>query len=274
MTLLRSRSLHFAALGAALFVAVAWLDLGSARESPEIVVSAAQVRQLVAEFTRMNRRPPSTAERDALIGDHLRGEVAYREALALGLDRDDAVIRHRLREKMEFLMADVSATLEPSEAQLETYLREHADAFRVEPRYTFEQLYLDPQRRPEPDAAGLLAQLNAGDAAAVEGDPFLLDRRFDALPASAIGNLFGEPFATRLADLAPGAWHGPIDSGYGRHLVRVVDRRDSRIPPLDEVRAAVRREWLFAQRATLKDAFYAGLLSRYAITIDDRLPPP
>jgi hypothetical protein len=137
-------------------------------------------------------------------------------------------------------------------------------------------VYLDPQRRPAADAAALLAQLNAGDAADIEGDPFLLDRRFDALPTSAVGNLFGEAFATRLADLAPGAWHGPIDSGYGRHLVRVAERRDARIPPLGEVRAAVRREWMFAQRATLKDSFYAGLLSRYAITIEtnDRLPPP
>jgi PPIC-type PPIASE domain len=154
--------------------------------------------------------------------------VYCREALALGLDRDDAVIRNRLRLKMEFISDDVTAQAEPTDEQLRSYLQEHPDAFRIEPRFTFSQVYLNPERHRQSlahDAAQLLTRLNqAGDKADVSelGDPFLPEHTFVALTASEVANQFGEKFAAKLDELPRDQWQGPVESGYGVHLVFVV----------------------------------------------------
>jgi hypothetical protein len=99
--LLREPLLHFAVLGALLFALHGWLGAGTV-EDAEIVVPAHTVAALARDFERAYERPATQAELDELIGEYVREEVYYREAVAAGLDRDDAIIRRRLRQKMEF----------------------------------------------------------------------------------------------------------------------------------------------------------------------------
>jgi hypothetical protein len=276
--LLREPLLHFLLLGAGLFVAFGLAHRRTGPRPGNIVVTQGQIEQLAAGFTRFHRRPPSPDELEGLIRDHVREEVYYREALALGLDRDDANIRRRLRQKMEFISDDVAAMAEPTDEQLRAHLAAHPDAFRIEPRFTFEVVYLDPQRRSESlarDAAHLLARLNQAGARAdgsTVGDPFLLDHEFEEVASSEVATLFGERFAAKLGELAPRRWEGPIESGYGAHLVCVRERTEGRVPALDEVRDAVRREWANVQRQKASEQFYAGLLARYAVTIEQPAP--
>ena len=190
------------------------------------------------------------------------------------------MIRNRLREKIEFLFADVANKVEPTDAQLAAYLRQHADAFQVEARFSFDQVYLDPQRRSTAlarDAAQLLVELNAaGDARdfSSAGDPFLLAPHFDAVGRSEVASLFGEPFVGSLNDLPVGRWNGPIESAYGAHLVRLRGRMPARVPELNEVRDAVRSEWMTAERQRTRERFYDGLLARYAVTVEQPNAPP
>jgi hypothetical protein len=208
-----------------------------------------------------------------LIRDWVREEAYYREALALGLDRDDGIVRQRLRQKMEFI-SDVAAAAEPTDDDLQHYLDEHAAAFRIERRLTFSQVYLNPERRRDAlarDATALLAELRKSggnvDVAGL-GDSFLLEHEFDALPGSEIAKLFGEKFATALSTIETGQWQGPVESGYGVHLVLVRERTDGRIPALAEARDAVRREWTNVRRIEANEAFAHRLLERYAVTIE------
>lgn len=274
MTLLRSPSLHFLALGLGVFVAATAAERHAASAPAQIVVTQTRIDQLSADFAALHRREPSADEKAGLLRDYVREEIAYREALALELDRDDPVIRNRLREKVEFLFADVASRVEPTDAQLAAYLRQHAEAFQAEARFSFDQIYLDPQRRSTSlarDAGQLLAELDTGGAAADVsnlGDPFLLEHRFDDLPRSEVASLFGDPFAARLNDLTVGDWQGPIESAYGAHLVRVRDRIPARVPELHAVRDAVRLEWLNAERQRGRERFYDGLLTRYAVTVE------
>jgi hypothetical protein len=207
-----------------------------------------------------------------LIRDWVREEAYYREALALGLDRDDAIIRQRLRQKMEFVSSDVAAAAEPTDDDLQRYLDAHPDAFRLERRYTFSQVYLNPERRRDAlarDTTATLAELRRrGDAAAGLGDSFLLDHDFTGLPASEVAKLFGEQFATALGTLDTGEWQGPVESGYGVHLVLVRERTDGRIPALAEVRDAVHREWANVRRVEANEAFARQILERYVVTIE------
>jgi len=276
--ILREPLLHFLLLGAGLFVAYGLVSKRTNGEPGKIVVTQGQIASLAEGFTRTWQRPPTSEELEGLVRDRVRDEVYCREAVALGLDKDDTVIRRRLRQKMEFVSDDIAAQTEPTDADLTAYLQAHPEAFRVEQRLTFRQVYLNPEKRGENlarDAARLLAQLHRadseGDASAL-GDAFLLEHRFTAVPTSEVAKQFGEAFAATLGGLAPGQWQGPIASGYGMHLVFVSDRTDGRLPALAEVREAVRREWDNARRLEAHENVYEELLKRYTVTIERAEP--
>lgn len=276
--LFREPLLHFLLLGAGLFVGFGLVDKRTSGEPGKIVITQGQIEHLAAGYNRVHGRPASPEELEGLIGDYVREEVYYREALALGLDRDDPVIRNRLRLKMEFISDDVAAQAEPTEEQLRRYLQEHPDTFRIEPRFTFSQVYLNPERHRESlahDVAQLLTQLNqAGDKADVSelGDPFLLEHNFVALAASEVVKQFGEKFAARLGELPRHQWQGPVESGYGVHLVFVSETTQGRVPTLEEVRDAVHREWANARRLEVNEKFYQNLLKRYTVTVERPQP--
>jgi len=278
--LLREPLVHFLILGAVLLFASNLVNKRTSGDTRQIIVTRGQIEHLEDTFTRANQRPPMEKEREGLIRDYIRGEVYYREALALGIDRDDAVIRQRLRTKMEFISEDVAAQAEPSENQLRTYLKEHPDKFLVEQRFSFIQVYLNPDRHGNHvahDAQQLLAKLDrAGGKANISelGDPFLLDPRCDDLSSSDVAKDFGDKFAASLQKLPVGKWQGPLESGLGMHLVYVSKRTPGRIPQLDEVRDAVRREWANDYRLEANGKFYEGLLKRYTVTVDLPQPPP
>jgi hypothetical protein len=272
--LLREPLVHFLLLGAGLFVAFGLVGERTGSEPREIVATQGQIESLAIGFARTWQRPPTDTELEGLIQDYIREEVYYREALALGLDKDDIVIRRRLRQKMEFVTDDVAAQAEPTDDELSAYLKAHPETFRVERRFTFSQVYLNPDRHGQNlarDAELLLAKLNeAGGQADVSalGDPFLLNHKFEAVPGSEVAKQFGEAFAAKLGALSPGHWQGPVESGYGVHLVFVGQRAGGRVPALEEVREAVRREWANAERLEANEQFYQGLLKRYTVTIE------
>jgi PPIC-type PPIASE domain len=271
-TILREPLLHFLVLGALLFVL---FDLvGAPREAPKdrIVVSAAQIENLALLFRRTWRRPPTQAELDGLIADHVKEEILYREALALGLETDDIVIRRRLRQKMEFISEDIAAQAEPTEAELQAFLAEHAERYREPARVSFSQVYLSPERRgaaARSDAERVLVALDAGRTdPAVSGDPFLLEQDYRLQTPHDIERLFGERFAAGIAELPVGHWAGPLESGYGLHVVLVRERTQSQLPALDEVREPVLRDWRAARRDEANQAFYDALRARYDVTVE------
>ena len=276
MKVLREPLLHFLLLGAAIFGAYSLLSDTRASRPGSIVVTEGRIEALVAAFTRTWQRPPTASEREGLIRDYIREEVYVREAIALGLDQDDIVIRRRLRQKLEFVSEDLAAQAEPTDGQLRAYLTAHPDAFRVEPHYTFRQVFLNPHRRGDqlPHAAArLLARLRqTGTDPDTLGDSSLLDHRFEALPASLVAEQFGDRFAVALGGLPTGQWHGPVASTYGAHLVLVSDRTDGRVPALEEVRDVVRRDWANAQRTEASEKYYQALLRRYAVTVERAQP--
>jgi hypothetical protein len=271
---LREPLLHFLVAGAALFAVWEGRSNAVAARADRIVVSAATIESLAGNWARIRHRPPTAAELEGLIDDHIREEVLYREALALGLDKDDTIIRRRLRQKLEFVSEDVATQVEPTEAQLEAFLSENPDAFRVEPRHSFRHVFLSPGRRGATlgrDAERLLAALNRpGETAKAEeeGDPFLLAFEFDGASSEEVGRLFGGELAAALPTLDPGRWRGPIRSGYGAHLVLVQRRVPGRVPALGEVRDAVRREWMVKARRDANEAFYQRLRSRYTVAVE------
>jgi len=276
--LLKEPLLHFLLLGAGLFLAYSLRqrEVGG-REAGEIVVTLGEVEQLATSFAKTWQRSPTPEELAGLVRDRVREEVYCREAMALGLDREDTIIRRRLRQKMEFVSEDIAALAEPTEADLEEYLRTHPDSFQVEPRFTFQQVYFNPEKHENlpGEVAQLRTRLNQPDSEVEDsalGDSTLLEAQFAGVPTSEVVKQFGEPFALELGRLQPGRWQGPVESGYGVHLVFVSERTEGHLPALAEVRAAVRREWDNARRIAANEAFYQELLARYRVTIEGLEP--
>lgn len=263
--------LHFAVLGAALFAAYGALA-PAIPDDRRIVVTAGQVAALEAEFRASRQRLPEAHERQALLDNFVRDEVLYREGLALGLDRDDAVIRNRVKLRMEF-MAEDTLTVEPTDADLAAYLAAHRDEFEIPGVVTFDQVYFDPGRRGDGVDKTVIAARDAlrrGQPAA--GDRTMLAPRMtDATPAEVTA-AFGVAFATALAAVPAGTWEGPVPSSFGVHLVRVTRRGEPSMPSLADARAVVAREWARARAVAMKDEYYRALLKRYDVTIDPAVP--
>ena len=247
-------------------------------EAPEkIVVSASRIANLGDGFARTWRRPPSEQELQGLIEDYVRDEVFYREGRAAGLDRDDVIIRHRVRQKMEFLAEDMSVP-EPSDEQLAVYLASNPERFRAEDQLTFHQVFLSATRRAntiENDSKQVARVLARGDAtvdAAALGDPFLLGQEFRDVSPSKVISTFGQEFARRISAMETGRWQGPLPSSFGQHFVFINERVSGGLPPLDAVRPAVRREWANARRLEAESKLYASLRERYEIIVEAPTP--
>ena len=270
--LLREPLLHFAVLGFALFLGYHWLgDRVSTRD--RIVITQGRIEQLAAGFEAIHQRMPTALELDGMIEESIREEIYSREAIAMGLDREDTIIRRRLMTKLQFLSEDTTAIAEPTDAQLQAYLDAHAADFRVGPRYSLTHIYLDPQRRGEhldADAQAALVRLrrDGPTAASKLGDPFLLELRLDDAAAGEIARQFGSDFEVALRMLPIGEWSGPVSSSFGAHVVLVRGRSTERTATLADVRNDVRRKWTQDQREEANDRFYRDLRDRYAVTVE------
>lgn len=277
--MLKEPLLHFLLLGAGLFVVYSLMQKPDGGGEPgEIVVTQGQIEHLASGFAKTWQRPPTPAEMTGLVRDRIREEVYYREAMAMGLDKDDTIIRRRLRQKMEFISEDIAAQAEPTRVELNAYLQAHPEKFLTEPRFSFSQVYLNPEKHGDnlaSDAAQILVQLNQAESKAdpaTLSDAFMLGQQFTTVRSSEVANLFGKSFAAKLDELISGQWQGPVESGYGMHLVRISERTEGRLPSLEEVRDLVQQEWAHSRRLEANEQFYQDLLKRYTVTIEGLEP--
>jgi hypothetical protein len=271
---LREPLLHFLLLGVALFVFDALLGSHEVEaRDDEIVVSEGRIENLAAVFTKIWSRPPTAGELRGLVDDYVLEEVLYRESLSLGLDRDDTVLRRRLRQKMEFVVDDLVDLAEPEEADLEAWLAERPDQYAQPGRFRFRQVYLSPEHRGaslRDDAERLLEDLRTGRVAAAEeaGDATLLPFTVADRDAETVAETFGPEFVDFLASAPEREWSGPVASSFGLHLVHVDEKVDRVVPPLSDVREAVERDWRFARREEASKRVYEEMRSRYRVSIE------
>lgn len=259
----REPLLHFLLIGAALHGAHR-LSASEAAEPP-IVVDEAFVAGLERQqVQRTGRAPEDDAALEALVDEHVREEVLLREALKLGLERDDPIVRRRLVQKMELLLAAAAEPPAPSEAELRAHLQAHPERFARAARIGFTQVFFSEERRadPEADARAALERLAGGADPATLGDPFPLGRQQSPVAREVIAGRYGDAFADAVAALTPETWSEPIPSPLGVHLVRLTAREPGRAPTLEEARAEVLADWRRDARAERLEAAIARLVER------------
>jgi len=274
--LVREPLVHFLVLGAGLFVLYTLINPGAAaRRTTQIEVGPDELAWITTTWFQQYRRPPSDAELRRLVDDYVHDEILYREALAMGLDRDDIIVKRRLVQKVGFLTEDMATQRTPTQQDLAQYFAADQERYRLPPRLTFTHIYFSTDRRgaaARADAERVLATLRhvGAPARAPElGDRFMLQYDFAERSPDEIAILFGGMFAESLFALpqVPG-WQGPLTSGFGVHLVRVVARAPGRMPGLAEVLTAVSQDYDLQRRNEANARRYATLRGRYTVHVD------
>lgn len=271
----REPLLHFALIGVALFVVYGWMN-PSGNAGERIVVTQAIVDDLARQYQARWMRPANEQELSNLIEAHVRDEILFREGVALGLDRDDPVIKRRVRQKLDLMSEEQIAGAAPTDADLTTYMKQNAARFMRPAIMNFEQIFFDgtrPVAEVEREVAAAKAALARGGDPARLGQRTLLPRGAVAVSAELVARDFGGEFAQRLTELPIGEWTGPVASSFGAHLVRVSARTPAALPPLDEVRQQVAREWENERRERSRTESYRKLRDSYTVVIEPKLPP-
>jgi parvulin-like peptidyl-prolyl isomerase len=272
--ILKEPLLHFLLLGALIFALNAWRAKQRPADAaaPRIEVTAAVIERLRAAFERQFGKAPDAEELRAQVTAHIREEVFCREALALGLDRDDTIVRRRLAQMMEFLTGDIAGASEPADAVVRKFFEKNAARYAKAGRVSFRHVYFKKEKRgagTEAAALEALAALAKGASDETMGDPFLHGFEFVEREQDDVIAAFGREFAEKLAAQPIGEWSGPVESSYGLHLVRVEARMEPRAVKFDEVRETVLRDFHDERRRIANDEVFEKLRERYQVTVDE-----
>lgn len=267
---LREPLIHFLAIGGLLYVLYAAVSAPAPAPRDRIVVEPQRITQLTNRFEATRGRLPTEDELLGLVEGFIREEVYYREALALGLDGDDAIIRRRMQQKLEFLTDSGADLLEPAPGELEAYYQANQRSYRTPPAVAFEQVFLGETPSAE-SVATVLAKLRSepGIDTSALGERLYLPERMTLSEPNAVDRQFGAGFFAALERAPVGEWTGPVQSGFGVHLARVSEALPAGDRPLDEVRETVLLDWRALKANELRDAVYTRLRGRYEIVFPD-----
>jgi len=268
--------LHFLLLGLILFVAYAYMQRGRGgiESSKQIALSLDDLRTMDMYFESQWHRQPTPAEFQAMVEDKVREEVLYREALAMGLDKDDTIVKRRMAQKMQFLAEDVAAAHEPSTTELKAWFDKNSNKFALPSRYSFRHLYFSPDKRgknAQEDAAKALTKI-AGQPedsklAVSLADQFMFQDYYGDRAPDALAKEFGPQFVVALEKLKPGSWQGPVESGYGWHLVYIDTVISGRIPAFEEMEPDVKTAWLAEQKQQAWQKAYKDMRAKYTVLL-------
>jgi hypothetical protein len=268
--------LHFLVLGIALFVAYSRIEggRGGVESSKQILLTLDEFAQLALMFQSQWRREPTPEEFNRLVENRVRNEVLYREALAMGLDKNDEIVKRRMAQKMQFLAEDVAAAREPTTAELENWYEKNGPTFAQPNRLSFRHLYFSPDSRggrARDDATKVLAKLTSqpqdAKVAGSLADPFMFQDYYRDRAPEQLSKEFGPQFARAIEKLAPGSWQGPIESGFGWHLVFIDTVIPGRVPAFEEVEADVKAAWLTEQKARAWEKAYKDMRAKYTVLL-------
>jgi hypothetical protein len=276
--LLQEPLIHFTVFALLIFGAYALISPQRENAPDQILITAGKIDQLASLFAKTWQRKPTVGELKGLVDDYVMEEIYYREAKKLDLDIYDTVIRRRLRLKMEFLIDSAVDSLSPTDLELDNFLKANPLRFEIETKLAFQQVFLDPGKRGDKigtEAAAILKLLRTNTLIdpTTLSDPSLLPSQLPLSAKSSIAQTFGAEFAGAIALTTPGQWVGPLESGYGLHIVRVTDRAMGGIPTLNEVRDVVAREWSNDRRKEMEESRLNALRKHYQVRIENQIEP-
>jgi hypothetical protein len=262
----REPLVHFLVAGLLVFAFASWRGIAVDPADRTIAIDESRVTWLTRQFEQTWQRAPNPAEIDQLIRDYIKEEIYYREALRMGLDREDPIIRRRLRSKMEFLAAAAVESAMPSDVELQNWFERNAPRYATDARVSFDQIFLGTPQ--EGQAAAMAARLNKGASTEGLSQPISLPSSLNRASRADIATTFGDDFADALIVGKVGQWTGPVSSGFGTHIVRISAIEPGQKPSFETVRNRVENDWRAATLTARQDKAYQTLLDAYTVRIE------
>jgi|HubBroStandDraft_3_1064219.scaffolds.fasta_scaffold33534_2 peptidyl-prolyl cis-trans isomerase C len=273
--ILKEPLIHFLLLGGLIFFMASFVYNKNRKDERTIVINNEKIGNIIRLYTVTAGAPPNKTQLDAMIEDYIREEIFYRESLKMRLDKDDEIIRRRLSQKMEFLQSDLSVVAPPTQKQLEDFYHSHPENFMDSGAVSFTHIYFSADKKGAEEAQGRAQAVKAklmssGKTRAPElGDPFSLQFDYTGQNKLDIVQLFGQkPIEDSLFKSPLDKWIGPVESGYGWHLIRIYERKQTRIPPFESVKDKVRDDYIATMKDSLNKVAFEKLKRKYAIQRD------
>jgi hypothetical protein len=271
---------HFFLIGVLIYAAYAFTGGQTLEDdAKKITITAGEITWLEDVWKKRWNRAPTPQELQGVVSQLLRERVLSSEAIAMGLDKDDIVIRRRLSQKLEYLSQDLAGAGTPTDEELAAFLTQNAKAYETPALVTLTHIFFDPDKRGDQALEEaktqkvVLANLKVAPTDARSyGDQFLLQSYYPERTYAELSKLFGSGFVKTLIGLSSGEWHGPVLSGYGVHLVYIHHREDARPAKLEDVKERVLADWQDNRRKELSEKYLSGLLERYQVRIESKKP--
>lgn len=248
---------------------------GDSEDASRVVFTEADVAQVRAKFMRTWNRPPTAVELRKGLEQYIRNEILYREALARNLDRADPIVRLTMVRKITMMGTAKAEAAELTDEEIQAYFALRKERYRIPATVNLMQVYLSKDKRGDrvqADAAQLLESFKQREPRPREladlGDLSMLGRVYTEMSEQDLDRTFGGEFGAAVLALTPGKWSGPIESGYGLHLLKVTHRKESRIPDLTEVGQRVITDIRYEGRKAAEDQLYAEIAPRYQVLYD------
>ena len=263
--ILQEPLLHFVVVGSLLFF---YLSSTDTTTKPQIVITEGKIKQLTAQFSKTRQREPLQDELEALIDNQIREDLAFEHGVQMGLVENDSIIKRRVKQKIEFMLNDSIAGIEPSKEELQEYLAAHKETYTIAPVYDFEHIYINPEKHENIDAyVAKLKMMILNNAYEGNGDSIMIEREFEEINTAQVARLFGRHPPRTKDVLANGRGQGPVSSGYGLHLVKIDKKTPAHVATLDEMEATVKRDYRNDAQKKAIDSFYEELKTHYIVTV-------
>jgi len=265
--ILQEPLLHFLVVGSLLFF---YLSSTDTETKPQVTITQGKIKQLTAQFEKTRQRTPSDIELKVLIKNQIREDLAFAHGVQIGLIENDSIIKRRVQQKIEFMLKDSIAGIEPSREDLETYLMEHKEQYTMAPVYSFKQVYINPEQHEDFDV--FIEDLQNKDLNSKYknlGDSMMLESEYTHINTAQIARLFGRKFAKALDSVSLESWYGPVKSGYGLHLVCIDSKIPKHVAKLDEVKKELKRDFRMDAQKKAINAFYDTLKAQYDVKIKE-----
>ena len=258
---IRSPFFGFLLMGSLLFFFESLTD----SDRKPIVVSMAQQQRLATLWETQTGSIATPEQIESLIRNWIEEEVLYQEALRLGLDHEDSIVRRRMIQKLGFI-AESDPPGTEAEVSLDEYYQQNLNNYTLPERYTFEQLYFE--RKANADEA--LAVIALGESSRNFGEFSMLNSQYAFRSRQEIDTTFGSGFAEKFDRSKLNSWQGPYASGLGFHLVQIKKIHRAEVTPLDAIRDRVRMDFQKDKEVFARKEFLRNLSEQYSVTIESK----
>jgi peptidyl-prolyl cis-trans isomerase C len=252
-----------------LFIYIIDIGFNSDQNSKDIFISDQEITSLISAWKSQVGRSPTDDEIGRIITNLIEEEILYREALLLGLDKEDRIIKRRLAQKISFLKQE-SLVDKPSNNDLIGFYNANKDKYYIQPTFTFKHYFFSAESNSGERSQAAYKKILNNDQD-IKSDPFFLGKSFSESSLDEISGNFGRQFSLNFNEVILNKWLGPFKSSFGDHIIFIMDARAGYYPPIAQVLGKVEVDLVAYEKEEAVSNYINKIKSEYKVIINPNL---